>query len=326
MALQAGVNLKARAIELERSASVSLAIELRTVKHVKLLRIDGDLCLALRLRRPPTFDRVEQTRYMSQEGLSSLFSILSSMYDDDPKPERSTDSSGCEAFGSPTAYLCLSFSSFAGCTAAEATLRKFKLAFHRDVLVVNMHGSRHEHVCGGVSHRLPATLKPLTPKDLSDAGDTEYGVAFLLDLLLRHGHLRAADVPSVLGMLRCLHAWGVVDSYQEYLQTAASQLPAFHRCNDGTAVTLEVRTAWFPSPPLKAVYAWVAQVYGCRAPFMCHAHGLHGESYKGPAPPRTAETHWTKSSYSRPRRMSNGTTDRSRTRLHRKINPRVKAA
>eukprot|EP00892_Ulva_mutabilis_P008489 jgi/Ulvmu1/6011/UM026_0137.1 len=213
----AGIEHLSRCIQLRPSSSATVAVDLRTIKHIKTLKVSNrPPCLALRLRRPPHLEGNFQ----------------------------GTDPSQCEAFASPTAYLCLSFHNARDCSATEKALKKFQLRVHREILAVTMHGSQHASVCGGISHRLPHDLAPLTPDDLADAGESEYEVSFLLDLLLRHGHLRAADVPAVLGMLRCLYAWGDVKGYSEYLYEAADGLPAFHRGNDGTAVITTVRNMY----------------------------------------------------------------------------------
>lgn len=253
-AVQAGIRLLSRAIEVRRDGVAQLLVDLRTIKHIKPLECaDGREFLALRLRRPPTVN--------TRPGLTLLDTAddaaaapPSSGGAGAPLLPRAADTTTLEAFASPTAYLCLHFFNPAGCRNTHAALKQFRLNIHRDVQRVVMHGSRHERVCGGVSHRLPPTLAPLTDADFAAVGDTEHAVAFLLDLLLRHGHLRAADVPTVLGMLRRLCTWGAVRSYEVYLDAAANNLPPFHRGNEGDALLNTVR----------AVHAVTARRRRCR--------------------------------------------------------------
>lgn len=245
--LQGGVDLKKRSIVLQQGTdgriSLQLCIDLRTIKDIHVLNTGSrgtSQLLALRLRRPPVLDTLQRRSGDTDNPLRALMDELRGLTEHPPKLERATDVSACEAFASPTAHVCLAFGTTRGFDAAQTVLKGFKIQ-RRRVLDVCMHGSRHQGACSGVSHHLPSTLQPLTSADFAAAGDTVHGVAFLLDLLLRHGHLRAADVPEVLVMLRDLCQWGELDSYSAYLAEAADNLPPFHRCNSGREVLERVR-------------------------------------------------------------------------------------
>ena len=236
-----------RSIELEQCAPreaskhlVQLSIELRTVKKFSVFHIQGEAeaCLALRLRRPPTLS----TALAPAEVNCLIDEALAAIRDANPADTpfaRSTDFTDCEAFASPTAWVCLHFDTGDGFGVAEATLQGFKIRTG-DTLAVCMHGSRHATICNGVSHELPPTLRPLTEGDLTAAGDSGFAISFLLDLLLVHGHLRAADVPSVLRMLRCLQKWGHIRGFSELLGSIAEEAADYHRCNDGDTVLARV--------------------------------------------------------------------------------------
>lgn len=198
-------------------------------------------CLALRLRRPPTLETAAVPRAEDAVVQAALDAIQAAQAKA-AAFETSTDVSTVEAFASPTACFCLHFDSSAALRECQELLCELRICM-RDMRVVTLRGSRHAEVCGGISHELPALapLQPLTAQDLAAAGDSEFALSFLLDMLLVHGHLRAADVKGVLGMLRQLRAWGLVKSYVQFLEGVARDAPAFHACNDGDTVITRVR-------------------------------------------------------------------------------------
>lgn len=99
---------------------------------------------------------------------------------------------------------------------------------------------------GNVSHRLPAIspqtgfLFPLSLEDVAAANDSPFRIQYALECLLRHGHLRAADVTKLLQNLRTLFKWGMIESYSDELDALVRALPAVHRCNDGTTALAKV--------------------------------------------------------------------------------------
>jgi hypothetical protein len=104
--------------------------------------------------------------------------------------------------------------------------------------------SRHNDI--PISHQLPPIhddsgfLFPLTLQDILDAGDSEFRVEYALECLLRHGHLRAADVGKLLQTLRTLLQWGMISRYPDELDALVRELPGVHRCNDGTMALAKV--------------------------------------------------------------------------------------
>eukprot|EP00892_Ulva_mutabilis_P008486 jgi/Ulvmu1/6009/UM026_0135.1 len=249
----ADMDFKARCIELEQRLSrrgcpslLRLTIDLSTIKCFSVFddaAAPQQHCIALRLRRPPTInatpapDLEPDNPDIFDEAIAKIREAAAA---DDPAAfSRAVDPSTCEAFASPTAWLCLHFDQPCTFHTVKAMLGDFKVRF-ADLLTVTMQGSQHAMVCGGISHELPQTLAPLTEADVRAAGDSGIGICYLLDLLLVHGHLRAADVPTVLSMLRNLRAWGFLRSYREFLHSMAEEAPPFHRCNDGDLVLSRV--------------------------------------------------------------------------------------
>lgn len=106
--------------------------------------------------------------------------------------------------------------------------------------------SRHKDDLLPVSHHLPPLHKdfkfffPLRLEDITAAGDNEFHIEYSLECLLRHGHLRAADVSKLLQYLRTLLQWEVIGSYSQELDALVKELPAVHRCNDGTIALAKV--------------------------------------------------------------------------------------
>jgi hypothetical protein len=104
--------------------------------------------------------------------------------------------------------------------------------------------SRHSEI--PISHQLPPIhedfgfLFPLTLQDILDVGDSEFRVEYALECLLRHGHLRAADVSKLLQTLRTLLQWGIISRYSDDLDALVRELPGVHRCNDGTIALAKV--------------------------------------------------------------------------------------
>lgn len=259
--MQAIVDLKTRSMELEQACPkpdaayiVKLSIDLRTIKHATVYDLSADAdavgtaaaatsrcCLALRLRRPPTLEAAAVPQAKT-ECVQEAIDAIKASEQTDSQFEMSEDVSSVEAFASPTACLCLHFEEGADLLQGHELLRGLRIRT-RELMAVSLRGSRHSQVCGGISHELPVAnpLFPLTPQDLAAAGDTQYSLCFLLDLLLVHGHLRVADLKTVLGMLRTLRGWGMIRSYGQFLGSFAEHAPPFHACNDGDTVMTRVR-------------------------------------------------------------------------------------
>ena len=116
---------------------------------------------------------------------------------------------------------------------------------HKTPWVISPAESRHK-LSGGVSHHLPRLHKtskflfPISLDDVTKSEDSEFRIQYALECLLRHGHLRAADVSELLQKLRDLRKWEVAGKYSEELDALVKELPAVHRCNDGTLALSKV--------------------------------------------------------------------------------------
>lgn len=253
------------------SREAKLYINLPSIKQFQLLTFDTDAhqhCLALRLRWPPhptpsfsfsqralhpfkgtmrmtpPADRTKGTRPLSRcrsacAGQDAEVAARSSARAGHPKQHKHWEE---HAFSSPTALLCLHFNSRDCKKEAKRALQSLGIPYIKEKISVDTcMPSMHEGACAGVSHGMPAALDPLTSNDMEVAGDTEYGVRFALDVLLRHGHLRAVDVPRLLAMLQELRGWGVIAGFQTALEEIADALPPVGSCNDGTATMAQVR-------------------------------------------------------------------------------------
>lgn len=95
-------------------------------------------------------------------------------------------------------------------------------------------------------HHLPKLHKdtdflfPLSLDDLAKDDDSEFRIQYALECLLRHGNLRAADVSELLKKLQELRKWGASGKISQELDDLVKELPAVHRCNDGTLALSKV--------------------------------------------------------------------------------------
>lgn len=110
--------------------------------------------------------------------------------------------------------------------------------------------SRHKDC--SVSHRLPRIqedtkfLFPMSLDEVTQAEDNEFRIQYALECLLRHGNLRSADVPDLLQKLRDLRKWNVAGKLSHELDALVKEMPAAHRCNDGTLALAKVTAALSP--------------------------------------------------------------------------------
>jgi hypothetical protein len=227
--------------------ALRISVPIVTIRFIEILKRGENHCLALRTKTPPKVTKSVTDIEVHRER--------------DRQFHTSVDPSNCEAFASPTAFLCLMFASENDFRATSGKLRDFKVKMRPETLLVSQRMEVSSQAL--MSHCLPSldsSMRNLLSRAESQTGDDGFQIQYALECLLKHGLLRQCDVQELLEMLLDLFILGRIEKPSRCLEGLVVQFPSVDRCNHGSEAFQQVCVlAIHTHTPLQLVWGPISE-------------------------------------------------------------------